>query len=79
MEFDNVETVKRAVEIEAGISIVPRGTVHQEVAGGTLCQVNIEGPELYRPLGAIHKKNKVLSPAMKHFLNILKGDLPAKV
>jgi LysR family transcriptional regulator, transcriptional activator of the cysJI operon len=78
MEFDNVETVKRAVEIEAGISIVPQGTVTQEVAGRTLCQVNIEGPELYRPLGAIHKKNKVLSPAMKHFLNILKGDLPVK-
>jgi len=27
MEFDNVETVKRAVEIDAGISIVPLGTV----------------------------------------------------
>jgi LysR family transcriptional regulator, transcriptional activator of the cysJI operon len=78
MEFDNVETVKRAVEIEAGISIVPQGTVSQEVAAGTLRQVSIEGPELFRPLGAIHKKNKVLSPAMKHFLNILKGDLPAK-
>src|SRR3954454_9128466 len=26
MEFDNIETVKRAVEIEAGISIVPQGT-----------------------------------------------------
>ena len=28
MEFDNIETVKRAVEIEAGISIVPQGTDH---------------------------------------------------
>ena len=32
MEFDNVETVKRAVEIDAGVSIVPLGTVTQEVA-----------------------------------------------
>jgi DNA-binding transcriptional LysR family regulator len=78
MEFDNVETVKRAVEIDAGISIVPQGTVSQEVAGKTLCQVNIDGPELYRPLGAIHKKNKVLSPAMKQFLNILKGEGPLR-
>ena len=31
MEFDNVETVKRAVEIDAGVSIVPEGTVIQEV------------------------------------------------
>src|ERR1043165_7912707 len=27
MEFDNIETVKRAVEIDAGISIVPQGTI----------------------------------------------------
>ncbi len=79
MEFDNVETVKRAVEIDAGISIVPQGTVSQEVAAKTLVQLQIEGPELYRPLGAIHKKNKVLSPAMKQFLTIPKGDRPTKL
>ena len=73
MEFDNIETVKRAVEIEAGISIVPQGTITQEVAKQTLAEVKIEGLELYRPLAAIYKKNKVLSPAMKQFLAILKG------
>ncbi len=36
MEFDNIETVKRAVEIDAGISIVPRGTISQEIAKQTL-------------------------------------------
>ena len=73
MEFDNIETVKRAVEIEAGISIVPRGTITQEVAKQTLAEVRIEGHELYRPLAAIYKRNKVLSPAMKQFLAMLKG------
>jgi DNA-binding transcriptional LysR family regulator len=73
MEFDNIETVKRAVEIEAGISIVPQGTITQEVAKQTLSEVRIEGLDLYRPLAAIYKKNKVLSPAMKQFLSILKG------
>ena len=73
MEFDNIETVKRAVEIEAGISIVPQGTITQEVAKQTLAEIKIEGLELYRPLAAIYKKNKVLSPAMKQFLSILKG------
>ena len=72
MEFDNVETVKRAVEIDAGISIVPAGTVAQEVAKQTLAQVQIEDAEFYRPLAAIYKKNKVLSPAMKQFLAIIK-------
>src|SRR5580658_4419490 len=73
MEFDNIETVKRAVEIEAGISIVPQGTITQEVAKQTLAEVRIEGHELYRPLAAIYKKNKVLSPAMKQFLAMLKS------
>src|SRR5580693_9347248 len=72
MEFDNVETVKRAVEIDAGISIVPSGTVTQEIAKQTLAAVEIEDGEFFRPLAAIYKKNKVLSPAMKQFLAILK-------
>lgn len=75
MEFDNVETVKRAVEIDAGISIVPLGTVTQEIAKQTLASVTIEDGEFYRPLAAIYKKNKVLSPAMKQFLSILKESI----
>ncbi|HSY20360.1 MAG TPA: LysR family transcriptional regulator [Candidatus Acidoferrales bacterium] len=75
MEFDNVETVKRAVEIDAGISIVPLGTVTQELAKQTLSSVTIEDGEFYRPLAAIYKKNKVLSPAMKQFLSILKDSI----
>ena len=43
MEFDNVETVKRAVEIDAGVSIVPRATVEQEVRNGTLKVMEISG------------------------------------
>jgi DNA-binding transcriptional LysR family regulator len=73
MEFDNIETVKRAVEIDAGIAIVPHGTITQEVAKQTLAEIRFEDAEFYRPLAAIHKKSKVLSPAMKQFLSVLKG------
>ena len=73
MEFDNIETVKRAVEIDAGISIVPQGTVAQEVAKHTLAQVEIDDADFFRPLAAVYKKNKVLSPAMKQFLELIKG------
>ena len=73
MEFDNIETVKRAVEIDAGLAIVPRATVAQEVARQTLAEVKFEDVELFRPLAAIYKKNKVLSPAMKQFITVLKG------
>ena len=73
MEFDNIETVKRAVEIDAGVAIVPEGTIIQEVSKQTLAAVRIEDADLYRPLAALYKKNKVLSPAMKQFLAMLKG------
>jgi LysR family transcriptional regulator, transcriptional activator of the cysJI operon len=72
MEFDNIETVKRAVEIDAGVSVVPQGTILQEVAKQTLAQVQLEDGDFFRPLAAIYKKNKVLSPAVKQFLAILK-------
>jgi LysR family transcriptional regulator, transcriptional activator of the cysJI operon len=72
MEFDNIETVKRAVEIDAGISIVPRGTIVQEVSKQTLSALSLEDGDFFRPIAAIYKKNKVLSPAMKQFLAMLK-------
>jgi len=73
MEFDNVETVKRAVEIDAGVSIVPQGSIEQEVQKQTLACINIEDGQFFRPLAAIYKKDRVLSPAMKQFLGILKS------
>jgi LysR family transcriptional regulator, transcriptional activator of the cysJI operon len=72
MEFDNIETVKRAVEIDAGIAIVPHGTILQEISKHTLAEVKMEDAEFFRPLAAIYKKNKVLSPAMKQFIAVLK-------
>jgi LysR family transcriptional regulator, transcriptional activator of the cysJI operon len=72
MEFDNIETVKRAVEIDAGVAIVPLGTVMQEITKQSLAAVNFEDGDFYRPLAALYKKNKVLSPAIKEFLTTLK-------
>ena len=72
MEFDNIETVKRAVEIDSGVAIVPEATIHQEVSKRTLAAVQLEGGEFVRTLGAIYKKNRVLSPAIKQFLSVLK-------
>jgi DNA-binding transcriptional LysR family regulator len=75
MEFDNVETVKRAVEIDAGVAIVPRICVDEEVAEKTLVALEVDDAELSRPLAVLHKKNKVLSTAMKQFIALLKEPL----
>jgi DNA-binding transcriptional LysR family regulator len=71
MEFDNIETVKRAVEIESGVSIVPAHTVRQEVESGVLAAVNIESPKMVRPLGVIARRGRPRSPAHKAFLAAL--------
>ena len=76
MEFDNIETVKRAVEIEIGIAIVPQPTITQEVSKKILAEVKLEAKDLFRPLAAIYKKSKVLSPAIKHFLAVIREEKP---
>ena len=78
MEFDNIETVKRAVEIDAGISIVPSTTVMQEVKQGLICSLNIKGKKLSRPLAIVHRKGRVLTPAMKKLISLLTGKNLAK-
>jgi len=72
MQFDNIETVKRAVEIDSGVAIVPQETICEEVATQTLVAVELEHGAYSRPLGVIYKKNKVLSPAIKQFIAMLK-------
>jgi len=74
MEFDNIETVKRAVEIELGVAIVPQPTIAQEVSKKILAEVKLEGKDLFRPLAVIYKRNKFFSPAMKQFLAVLKEE-----
>jgi len=76
MEFDNIETVKRAVEIDHGIAIVPQATVLQEQQQGTLAVIHFKNKEFTRPLAILHRKGRVLTPAMKKFIDTLGMNLP---
>jgi LysR family transcriptional regulator, transcriptional activator of the cysJI operon len=71
MEFDNIETVKRSVEIGAGMSIVPLLTVQREVEAGTLAQIYFTRQHFFRPLGIIAKSLRALSPAARRFIEML--------
>ena len=71
MEFDNIETVKRAVEINAGVAIIPRGTVYQEIEKGLLVAMNFKGKRFLRPIFLIHRKGRILTPAMEKFIGLL--------
>lgn len=71
MEFDNIETVKRAVEIDAGIAILPSTTVMREVQQGLISEIKLKGTNLTRPLAIVHRKGRVLTPAMKKLIELL--------
>src|SRR5687768_8255650 len=71
MEFDNIETIKRAIEIDAGVGLLPEPTVMREVAVGTLASVRLETDELVRPLGIIHRRGKELSSTARRFIDLL--------
>lgn len=71
MEFDNIETIKRAVEIGAGISIVPSMTVQNEIQTGSLVAVELTGGDFRRPLGVISKKGKEKTQVMEKFIEVL--------
>src|SRR5262245_3531456 len=75
LEFDNIENIKRAVEILSGISILPEPSLAREVRAGTLVAVPIEGDgpddRLTRPLAIIHRRHGSLDPAAARFLELL--------
>lgn len=73
MEFDNTETIKRAVEINSGISILPMSTITQEVSSGALKAIPFTNQNFVRPTGIIVRKNKMYSHACKFFIELLRG------
>lgn len=72
MEFDNIETVKRAVEIDSGISILPRTAIGQEVAAGTMKAIAFSNENFVRPTGIIVREGKMLSQAGRYLIELLR-------
>lgn len=73
-EFDNIETIKRAIEVGSGVALLPEPTVWQETAAGTLSAVPVGDVDLFRPLGIVHKRHKRLTSAVQKFIELLQQD-----
>jgi DNA-binding transcriptional LysR family regulator len=71
LEFDNVENIKQAVAIGAGVALLPAPTLRREVEGRVLSALPLHGARLTRPLGIIHRKRPQLSCAARRFVEIL--------
>jgi len=73
-ELDNVEVMKRVVEIGLGIAILPEQAVRPEVKGGTLVTVQLSDEVFPRQLGIIHRSGKHFSPAAAKFIECLREE-----
>jgi DNA-binding transcriptional LysR family regulator len=72
MEFDNIETIKQAIAIEAGLSILPKPTVLKEVSIRTLAAPALDVPDLARPVGIIYRRQKHMTPIVARFIESLR-------
>ena len=77
LEFDNIENIKRAVEIAEGVSILPEPSLSREVRAGSLVAVRIVGQDpkyqLIRPVAIIHRRSDNLDLTATRFLQLLTG------
>ena len=72
-EFDNIETIKRAVEVGFGLAIVPHPSVMDEEKNKQLAVVQLAEKEWVRPVGVIYRSDRQLSIAAKKFVQLLEN------
>jgi DNA-binding transcriptional LysR family regulator len=71
LHFDNLQMIKEAVAHQVGVSIMPARVLLDEMRQGRLVAIPIEAPELYRPLGIIHRRRKRFQRVAQAFLDLL--------
>ncbi len=72
MEFDNIETIKRAVEIDSGVSILPKTAILQELGSGTIKAIDFSNEKFVRSTGIIVRKGKILGQAGRYLIELLR-------
>ena len=72
-EFDNIETIKRAVQVGFGLSILPYPAVIEEEKDGQLAVVKLAEKDWVRPIGVIYRSDRNLSLAAKKFVELLEA------
>ncbi len=69
--FDNIQSMKEAVVLGRGVSILPKMVLDREVEEGRMRAIPLTVP-LTRPLGIIHHRRKHFTPIARAFLNLLR-------
>jgi DNA-binding transcriptional LysR family regulator len=77
MEFDNIENIKKALEVSPTVALLPEPTLRQEVEAGTLVAMPLAGLKFVRPLGILQRRQGQLSRNAEQFMTLLTEASPA--
>ncbi len=75
-EFDNIETIKRSVEVGFGLAIIPHPSVIDEERNNQLAIVELAEKDWIRPVGVVYRTDRTLSIAAKKFVQLLENTQP---
>jgi DNA-binding transcriptional LysR family regulator len=73
LEFDNIENIKKAVELGAGVALLPEPTLRREVEELSLVARPLYGCRLVRPLGIIHRRHLKPTTSACGFVDMLRA------
>jgi DNA-binding transcriptional LysR family regulator len=74
LRFDNLQMIKEAVAHGAGISIMPKRVMHEDLAQGRMMALSLVPAELYRPVRIIHRRRKVFNEVTNGLLALLQEE-----
>jgi DNA-binding transcriptional LysR family regulator len=72
MHFDNLQMIKQAVAHDAGVSIMPKRVMREELQQGRLVALHLDPAELFRPVNIVHRRRKTFTPPMSGLLEVLR-------
>jgi DNA-binding transcriptional LysR family regulator len=72
LEFDNIENIKDAIEINAGVALLPLPALKREIEAGTLAGAPLSDARFVRPLGIIHRRDPKPSATAQAFIELLR-------
>ncbi len=74
LRFDNIQMIKQAVVHGAGISIMPRRVMAEEISQQRLIALRLHPGDLYRPVRIVHRRRKVFNEVTGGLLSLLREE-----
>ncbi|UVI29411.1 LysR family transcriptional regulator [Paenibacillus spongiae] len=73
LELGNPEAIKRCIRAGAGISLLPRMVVEEEISRGTLIELPFKHPDIRLDLRMVTHPKKWMSRPLLEFIELMKG------